>query len=302
MRLQILYADTLFLSNLVMNVLALSLTGRVTHIKYRKGRLFLASFLGGIYAVLAVILAFPGALHIVVGILLSSLLVMIAFGGAVGKRLYFRAFLLFYFSSVLLGGGIEAFFALLEGALGAQTATVFRPADAVLVIGFLSYFLLRAVTRFLEGGELPHSVNVCVTYGEKSVTLPLLTDSGCRLRDPLSGKEAILVSASALRSVLPSEVWSSLNSKRASMPKTHAIAARCRLLPMVGVGGEQLLLAFRPDRVTLVQDGGTLDVWVALYTGDAARFGGCRGLLPSSLLYGRAGTVKKEKSTQKGRL
>lgn len=302
MNLQVLYADTLFLSNFVMNLLALSLTGTVMHIKYKKGKLLLASSLGGVYAVLAVILGFPGALHITVGILLSALLILIAFGGAGGKKLFLRSFALFYFSSVLLGGGIEALFSLLESAFGMRSHGVFRPADVVLVIGFLSYFLLRVVSRFLDGGGLPNSVNVRIAYEERSVTLPLLTDSGCRLTDPISGKGAILVCASALRGVLPAELLSSAEGKRIAMPKKHSLASKCRLLPMVSVGGEQLLLAFRPDAVTLVQDGGTLDVWVALYTGDAARFGGCRGLLPSSLLYARGGMLKKEKGVRKGRL
>ena len=56
---------------------------------------------------------------------------------------------------------------------------------------------------------------------------------------------------------------------------------------MRGVGEERLLLAFRPNEVILSTDGASLDVWVALYTGSGTSFGGCRGLLPSALLYGR---------------
>ena len=70
MDLQILYADTLFLSNFVMNLLALSLSGGVMHLKYKRRRVLFASMLGGIYATLAVVLVFPGALHILAGILL----------------------------------------------------------------------------------------------------------------------------------------------------------------------------------------------------------------------------------------
>ena len=296
MNLQILYADTLFLSNLVMNLLALSLTGAIMHVKGKKSRLWLSSALGGVYATLAVVFAFPGVLHIIAGLLLSTLLVAIAFGGTgMGRGLFFRTFALFYFSSILLGGGIEALFSLLEGTLGMRTDLVFRPADAVLFIGFLAYFVMRAVSRFLGGGDLPHSVLVRITYGDRSVTVPLLVDSGCRLSYPISGKGAILVSLSALRTVLPSPVISSAEGKRITIPGEHSLAGRCRLLPTVGVSGERLLLAFRADEVTLVADGGSLDVWVALYTGNTARFGGCRGLFPSSLLYARASASNKEK-------
>lgn len=300
MNLQILYADTLFLSNLVMNLLALSLTGGVMHLRYGKGRLIVSSVLGGLYSVFAVVFSFQSTLHIVVGVFLSALLVLISFGGAgQGGGFFLRAFLLFYFSSVLLGGGIEALFSLLEGLFGMRNDLVFRPADAVLAVGFGAYFILRAVSALLCGGETPHSVSVRISWEGRSVTLPLLVDSGCRLTDPITGKCAVIVSANALRGVLPSAVLNAAGEKRITIPKDHSLAGRCRLMPMRTVGEERLLLAFRPSEVLLLGDGGSLDVWVALATERAGRYGGCSGLFPANLLYGRTanGKTKKVKRT-----
>lgn len=287
MNIQVLYADTLFLSNLVMNFLALSLAGRIMHMPHKKGRLLLSAALGGSYAVVAVLLAFPGAFHVVLGVALSALLVLIAFGSFGGAGLFLRTFALFYFSSILLGGGVEALFSLLEQTLGMRTSAVLRPADAVLIVGFLVYFVLRFLSRFLGGGGLPHSVNVSIKNDGRTVSVPLLVDSGCFLSDPVTGKGAILVSLAALRTVLPKEVVSAAEGGHVSMPQSLPLARRSRLLPMRGAGGDRLLLAFRPDEVRLMSDGAVLDVWVALYTADTVRFGGCRGLLPASLLYGR---------------
>lgn len=298
---QVLYIDTLFLSNFVMNFLALSLTGWITHVACKKSRLFLSAFLGGVYAALAVLCSFPGALHVTVGLLLSALLVLIAFGKSRHLGLFLRTFAVFYFSSLLLGGGIEALFSLLEESLGMRSNFIFRPADAVLALGFAVYFILRFLTRFLSAGGLPRSVNVSISHGGRSVSLPLLVDSGCFLSDPVTGKGALLVSLSALRTVLPREVIEAAEGRNVRMPESFSLARRSRLLPMKGAGGERLLLAFRPDEVRLLSDGATLDVWVALYTADSARFGGCRGLLPASLLYARdgGGFEKKHMKTKK---
>jgi sigma-E processing peptidase SpoIIGA len=284
-----------------MNFLALSLTGRVMNVVYKKSRVLLSSFLGGVYAVVAVVFAFPGALHVTVGLLLSALLVLIAFGKGGRISLFLRSFVLFYFSSVLLGGGIEALFALLEQSFGMRGSAVLRPADAVLVFGFLAYFILRFCSRFLSGGGLPHSVNVSIAYGGRTVSLPLLVDSGCFLSDPITGKGAILVSHTALRTLFPAEIIAAATGTRVSMPESISLARRSRLLPMKGAGGERLLLAFRPDEVRLLSDGATLDVWVAIYAADTVRFGGCRGLLPATLLYARdCGNLgKKSRKTKK---
>lgn len=302
MDMRVLYADTLFLSNFVLNLLALSLSGRVMHLPTKKWRLYLASALGGAYAVLAVLLALPSVLHIFTGILLSGIFLLIAFGKSGRIGLFLRTLALFYFSNVLLGGAIEALFALLEESFGARLQAPFRTADAVLVIGFLAYLLLRFVSSLLGGGALPHSVSVRIEHDGRAVTLPLLVDSGCLLSDPMTGKGVILVSVSALRSILPREVLSSAERPSVTMPHERTLALRCRLIPMQGAGGEKLLLAFRPDQVCLLSDGRPLDVFVALYTADSTRFGGCRGLLSSGLLYGRGGT-KKQKTfigTKKG--
>lgn len=295
---QILYIDTLFLSNFVMNFLALSLTGWITHVKCKKGRIFLSAFLGGVYAALAVLCAFPGILHVTAGLLLSALLVLIAFGKGGHVGLFLRSFAVFYFSSILLGGGIEMLFSLLEESFGVRTSFILRPADAVLVLGFTVYFTLRFLTRFLSAGGLPRSVNVSISHGGRSVSLPLLVDSGCFLSDPITGKGALLVSLSALRMVLPHEVIRAAEGQNVQMPASFSLARRSRLLPMRGAGGERLLLAFRPDEVRLLSDGATLDVWVALYTSENARFGGCRGLLPASLLYARDNGSFEKKHTK----
>lgn len=302
MKMQVLYADTLFLSNFVLNLLALSLAGAVMHLPVRRSRLFLAAALGGAYAVAAILFSMPGSLHVLISILISALLVLVTYGKSGRLSLFFRTLALFYFSSLLLGGAIDALFALVEKTLGAQVRSPFRSADAVLALGFLAYLFLRFLSRLLGGGELPHSVSVRIEQDGRSVTLPLLVDSGCSLHDPLTGKGAILVSVSALRSVLPHDVLSSAERAAVSMPQERRSALRCRLLPMQGAGGEKLLLAFRPDEVSLLSDGRKLDVWVALYTSDSTRFGGCRGLLPAAFLYGRGtanGTGKRIK-TRKG--
>lgn len=296
MDLQILYADTLFLSNFVMNLLALSLTGMILHVKCKKIRLFISSLLGGAYSLSAVLFSFPGWLHITVGILLSCLLVLISFGDqGRGTVFFLRIFLFFYFTSVLLGGGIEALFSLLEGAFGMRTDLVFRPADAVLVIGFFAFFIFKGILGLLSGGGLPHSTDIRVVYGERSVTLSLLVDSGCTLADPISGRGAILVSADALRNVFPPSVLEAARERKVTIPKEHALAGRCRLLPMRGVGEEKLLLAFRPKEVTLVADGGSLDVWVAICHEKSARFGGFGGLCPTAILTGRVISKKSVK-------
>lgn len=286
----VLYLDTLFLSNFMMNLLALSLTGALLHLPYPRRRALLAAALGGVYACVAVLFAFPSLLHIAVGVILSALLLLITFGGSGGRLLFLRTYALFYFASVLLGGGIEALFSVMEEAFGGGGGGRVRPADAVLCLGFLAYLLLSLALRLFDGGGVPRYTPVRITYEGKSVTLSLLVDSGCLLSDPITGKRAIVVSRDALRGIFPEPFLSIGKGGRVEIPRESKYAGRCRLIPASGMVGTALMLAVRADAVILLADGAPLDALVAI-SPKTARFGGAQGLLPLSLLRGRG---KKE--------
>ena len=289
----VLYLDTLFLANFMMNLLALSLTGALLHLPYARRRALLAAALGGVYACVAVLFAFPPLLHIAVGVLLSALLLLITFGSGGGAVLFLRTYALFYFSSVLLGGGIEALFSVLESAFGTDGGGVVRPADAVLCLGFVAYLLLSLALRLFDGGGVPRYVPVRISYEGKSVTLSLLVDSGCLLSDPITGKRAIVVSRDALRGVFPEAFLSIGKGGRVELPRDGKYTGRCRLIPASGAMGCALMLAVRADALVLLTDGAPLDALVAIST-KGTRFGGAQGLLPLALLCGRGKTNQKK--------
>ncbi len=290
MELQVLYVDTLFLVNLALDLLSLMLVGLLMHLKRSIPRLLFASVLGALYAVAAVLLSFHPLIHTFLSLVVSLLLTVIAYRGfGSGVRL-FAAFLTFYLSCVLLGGAIEALFTVIEGLLSVREDFSLRPSDLVLLLGFSAFALITLAERFFGGAPLKKAVTVRVTLGGRSLTLPLLVDSGCLLSDPISGKAALLVRLETVSEILPGEIITCARSKSAYMPHDPESARRCRLIPAESFDGRRLLLSVRADSLALLPDkkgkGGeqVLDAYLALYSTEKSRFGGFDGLFPASLL------------------
>lgn len=286
---QVLYVDTLLISNMAMNYLSLGLAARLLHRPLSVWRRLLASFLGGVYAVLAVIMEFPSILHIPTLLLLSCLLLLTAFGKMGGGRLFLGGLLIFCLSSFLLGGATEALFGYMERAFGTRTYFGVRTADLVLLVGFVSYLIIKLILRFFVGTPLPSGATVRFVLGSHSLTLPLLVDSGCLLADPISGKAAILVAADAMEGFLPKEMFLYLKGRTDTLPDRSFLERRIRLLPSESVGGKKLLTALRLDEVILITPGEKsvpLDVLVA-FTDETRDFGGYKGILPACVYLGK---------------
>lgn len=152
--------------------------------------------------------------------------------------------------------------ALILGGIGGLTSgsPIAGIGGGLLLLGLL----LNIRTRRLSTWE----VIVCLRYHGKSVSFRALIDTGNRLHEPISGLPVLIVEASLLRGVFPSE---------------NDVAASCRRVAFGALGGGGTVRCFRPDSV-LIRHGKRLipapEVWVAAYPGKIP--GSARALAPPS--------------------
>ena len=115
------------------------------------------------------------------------------------------------------------------------------------------------------------------------MTLEGLTDSGNLLTDPIGGRPVIVVRRASLGILLPPALQPLLTADDPACLADLApeAALRVRMIPAQGIGGRTVLLALRPDRITL--DG--IDKEALLALGNEA-FDGADALVPSCLTEG----------------
>ena len=280
---QVIYVDVLFLMNFSADFLIFSLTARLLRRDTTRLRLLLAAFLGGLYAILEVMLlsGYPSLLPTV---LMLSAMVLIAFGYGNLAR-YLRTCLAVWLLSALFAGLITLVWSHLHTYFGEKQIRADTGAKLVLFL-FLSmfgYLAVRLAARLSGVGE-ERSVRVRVTVGGARRTLELLVDNACFLREPLTGKAVIILSRRSASGLLPDSILAAGEGELPSLSgeqRRRYYAIVCKT-----VGGRRVMHGYRPERVELLHLGKRRELSALLGLGDGERdgFRGCDGIIPSGIV------------------
>lgn len=282
----VVYIDSVFVLNAVMDYLLCLVTGRLAGIPLRRGRYLLSALAGGAYAAAVFLpglgfLSAPAA-KAAMGILLA----LIAYGG---EEHLARLTLLLFALSCALAGCVLALGMLAGSTVPVVDGIFYTDVDGkvLLVAAGAAYLVLtvvfRASARHGLAGRLL-AVRVCV--GGRTVDLTALWDSGNSLREPGNGRPVLVLAPGTLESVLPRSIRHLMTAEALRNPAelleplmTAAPELRPRLLPYHAVGTDAgLLLTIRTDWVEVegIRHPGTPAALApsTLGTGYAALWGG----------------------------
>lgn len=251
----VIYVDSVFVLNAVMDYLLLLCTARLAGVPLRRGRYLLGALAGGAYAVAVFLPGLEALSAAPVKGAVGVLLAVVAFGGE--EKLMRLTLLLLAVScglagcvlglGLLAGGGVPMVNGILYTDVNAKTLLLASTA-AYLVLTLV----FHAAAKHGLTGELTE-VRVCL--GGRVVQLTALLDTGSSLRDPVSGEAVLVVARGGLDAVLPVPVRRLLGENGLYLPadlleplRQAAPELRFYLLPYRSVGqASGLLLAVRSE-------------------------------------------------------
>lgn len=248
----VVYIDSVFVLNALMDYLLLLSAGRLAGVPLRRGRYVLGALLGGGYAAAVFLPGMEFLSRMPVKAAAGVLLALTAFGG---ERKLLRLTLVFFGVSCAMAGCVLGLGMLSGGAIPAVNGVFYTDVSVrvLLVAAGAAYVVLtvvfRAAARHGVAGELLR-MRVCV--GGRDVELTALRDTGNGLRDPVGGTPVLVAAPGALNGVLPRRVRQLLEM---SLPPADLLEPlqqivpelRFRLIPYHAVGAGGLLLAVRSD-------------------------------------------------------
>ena len=282
---QTVYVDLFFMINFSMDFLCFYLTFQLLSGKMSLLRTLIASAVGGVYANLALFISADGIWEIAIDIGICALMCLIAFGKCRSLILHTCIYLAV---SMTLGGFMTALFSILNKAdlplseiegdgISAYLLALLAIISAVLTLVGGKFFRKKSARKYTE---------VHIDLEGKSRSIPAMCDSGNLLREPISGKPCIVTDIEALNTLLSREV---LNMARVGgIPKktpNSDASKRIRLVPTHSATGDSVLLAIKPDRVSIGmgKDTKEVDALIALCPlGKTAD--GAQALVPTELL------------------
>ncbi len=262
------YLDVVLLENLCMNYIILFATGYLMKIKMKQLRLAASSLLGGIYAVIAYLEILPIYSSLGMKMILSILMVYIAFQPK-SIKLLGKQLVIFYLTSFVFGGCAFAllYFIKPQNILmrnGVYVGTY--PIKIALlggIVGFIIiYIAFKIVKTRLHKKDILY--NIEITLQEKKLSIKAMLDTGNLLKDPISGMPVIVVEKEQLYSLLPTrlldhiEEWIGGEGEFLNQIEEKELITRFRMIPFSSVGKQNgLMLGFKADQVVIEKEEGT---------------------------------------------
>lgn len=255
----VIYVDTLFLLNAVVDYLLLLAAARLAGEPLKRLRFGVGAGLGGLYAVAIFLPGMAFLSHPLCRIASAVLMLLAAYGGS---RRLLRQGIIFFALTCAFGGGVVAIGMMGRQGLALGNSGVFYSSldlKIVLLSAAVCYVILTIACQrigkhsSLSGELLPARLFL----GERSVELTALVDTGNTLTDPVSGRPVMVAEGESLGDLFPGEHRPGPEDLR---DPTSAITrlgtgmwkGRFSLLPYRAVGVDRgLLLTLRVDRVTL---------------------------------------------------
>lgn len=252
----VIYIDTLFLLNAVIDYLLLLAAARLAGEPLRRWRFALGAALGGLYAV-AIFLPGLGFLaHPICRIASAALMMVVSYGGS---RRLLRQGVLFVALTCAFGGGVVAIGLLGGTGLSLGRGVFYSALDLkiVLLSAAVCYGVLTLVFRRLARHSARELVDIKLTLGDRSVSFTALVDTGNTLTDPVSGRPVMVAEGDRAGPLFPREHRpgpEDLADPAAALARlgTGEWRGRFRLLPYRSVGVDRgLLLCVRLDALEL---------------------------------------------------
>lgn len=308
MGVDIFVGEYILLVNLVINFIILYITKVTTKTKTSFLRLFLASLIGAVYSIFALIIDFM--FLFIIKICLSILIVIVAFNPAKIKH-FLKLYATFFIVTFVFGGATFGLFYLTETEVilsnGFESLKKLSVNTIVIAIA-LSLVLIKVVLSFIEIRNNRSRVitSIKIKLNEYEVKLPALIDTGNSLKDPISNEPVIVVEFNAVKKLLPyeiSDIFSRYKENNLNIiyevMDNELSKIKFRLIPFKSLGKENgMLIGFKPD-IVIIDEGDEMiskSAVVGIYNNSLSHDGDYKALLnPSILSHQKGGDLKWKK-------
>lgn len=255
-----IYLDIVILENICMNFIILFATGIINKTQIRYRRIFFASLLGGVYAVVAYMKMLEIYSNMLVKIILSICMVYIAFRSEKIKIL-FRQLLIFYLTSFTFGGVSFALLYFVKPQnifMRNGVYTGVYPIKIVLISGIIGFAVLIIAFKVIKGRINKNNMycQIKINLFENYKTVKGVIDTGNFLKDPITGVPVIIVEKESLTGFINKDIIDNvekiINGSINEQIDINTYSSRIRLIPFSSLGRKNgLLLGISVDSVEI---------------------------------------------------
>ena len=293
-----IYIDVVFLENLVMNSIILIASGIILKKKLKWIRILLASSLGAIYTIIGYISVLQIYSNLVLKVILSILIIYIAFNPQTVKQLW-KDLLIFYLTSFVFGGVAFALIYVVKPQDILMKNGLFLgtyPLKTVLLAAIVAFIIIIAAFAIVKTkfSKKDMFCDVEVELNNKKIKTRAMIDTGNLLKEPITNTPVIVLEHTLLYECVPKEILDNLESilggELVKIPEEirNEYISRLKLIPFASLGKQNgMLVGIKADSLKIVQDEQekeSKNVIVGIYNKSLTKRGEYRALIGIDLL------------------
>ena len=288
-----IYLDIIFLENVIMNSIILYAAAIILKIKTKFIRIFISSIIGSIYAIILYITNLKIYTSIISKILLSIIMVYVAYNPQNVKKLW-KQILIFYLTSFVFGG------------VSLYLIYVIKPQDiliengmfigeyvlkVIMLAAIVAYLVIKISLKIIKTKLSPKDMYCKIKFklNGKEVETKAMIDTGNLVKEPITNTPVIIVESSLLYDVLPKEILNNLDNilggNLDEIPEEiqNEYIAKLRCIPFTSLGKQNgMLVGIKVEEVEIENEEETKmsnNVIIGIYDKSLTKRGEYRALV-----------------------
>ena len=293
-----IYIDVVFLENLVMNSIILIASGIILKKKLKWIRILLASSLGAVYTIIGYISVLEIYSNLVLKVILSILIIYIAFNPQTVKQLW-KDVLIFYLTSFVFGGVAFALIYVVKPQDILMKNGLFLgtyPLKTVLLAAIVAFIIIIAAFAIVKTkfSKKDMFCDVEVELNNKKIKTRAMIDTGNLLKEPITNTPVIVLEHTLLYECVPKEILDNLESilggELVKIPEKvrNEYISRLKLIPFASLGKQNgMLVGIKADSLKIIQDDQEKEnknVIIGIYNKSLTKRGEYRALIGMDLI------------------
>lgn len=288
-----IYLDIVLFENIILNYIILLSTAIISKAKISTFRIFLSSLIGGIFSILNYIVNINNIAGIALKIIISIIMVLIAFQDYKIKKAI-KELIFFYLTSFTFGGiAFMLLFFINPNNLIIENnhfVGTYPIKVAVLAGGF--GFIIITIVAVIIKSNLSKKAMICdleIFYDGKYKKLKTMLDTGNLLKEPISKTDVVIVEKESLEGIISNDILKNikyiLKGKWIEDDNVHSY--KFKLIPFSSLGNENgLLIGFKPDYIKIYGEEEYIrkNVLIGIYDGKLSRTNSYSSLIGLDIL------------------
>lgn len=260
-----IYIDIVIIENLIMNYIILCATGIVSKNKIRPLRLIMASLLGAIYSVVAYMKILEIYSNIVLKILLSVIIVYIAYNPQTVKKLW-KTLVMFYLVSFVFGGVAFSLIYIIKPQDIIMKNGLFLgtyPLKTIILGAIVAFAIIIIAVKIIRKKFTTKDIicDIEIILNNKKINTKALIDTGNMLKEPITNTPVVVVEKILLYECIPKEILNNINQiiggdlEKIPQQIQSQYISKLKLIPFSSLGKQNgMLLGIKVQKIKIIKE------------------------------------------------